>query len=115
MLSGEFCAYRSLAKSGLPTMTSRPRVAPAAPGAAAGLSCAARSLGRRLSRRNSREGSRDAVVSCTPPARLVTNSGVTVPVGAFGVSRLLGQGSNTASMAALTGDALVLVACTQKG
>src|SRR5205807_7057362 len=69
MLSGEFCAYRSLAKSGLPTITSRACVAPAAPGAAAGLSCAARSRGRRLSRRNSREGSRNAVVSWTPPAR----------------------------------------------
>ena len=115
MLSGEFCAYRSLAKSGLPTITSRACVAPAAPGAAAGLSCAARSRGRRLSRRNSREGSRNAVVSWTPPARLVTNSGVTVPFGAFVVSRLLGQGSNTASISALTGDALVLAACTQKG
>jgi len=55
------------------------------------------------------------VVSCTPPARLVTNSGVTVPFDAFVVSRLLGQGSNTASISAFTGDALVLAAWTQKG
>src|SRR5207249_5170872 len=113
--SGALRAYRSLAKSLLPTTTRRPRRAPFVVSRGSGVTSSATRRDRRLSRLNAREGSRNAVVSCTPPARLVTNRGVTVLSGACAVSSWLAHGSSAASRSAFTGDALVLSARSQKG
>src|SRR5438132_10547442 len=64
---------------------------------------------------NVRVGSRNTVVSCTPPARLVTNSGVTPMEGVCTVSIRLAHGSSTASRSAFTGEAFVLSARSQNG
>src|SRR5882762_8063516 len=113
--SGELRAYRSLAKSLVPTTTRRPRGAPFAVSDPARLASSPTSRRCRLSRLKGRDGSRNTIVSCAPPARLVTNSGVTVVDGVWVVSIWLVHGNTTASRSALAGAALVLSARSQKG
>ena len=71
--------------------------------------------GRRLSRLNWRSGLMNAVVSCAPPARLVTSKGVIVPGCAWVVSIWLAHGNSTPGRSAFTGEALVLIARSQRG
>src|SRR6266705_2156405 len=102
-INASSCASRSLAKSLLATTTTRPRGTPCAVSRGAGFTSSPTSRLFKLSRPNSRVGSRKAVVCCTPPARLVTKRGVTVPGVARVVSTWLAHGSSNRFSSAFTG------------